>query len=79
MPGISAIYDHAEDIGYQNDCSIFTFPFFSLRKSFWLKSTSLHVKPSKTEGIIIVMGKDLKNKSLFYDSRKEESFILDPE
>ena len=58
--------------------AIFTFPFFSLRKSLWLKSTSLHVKPSKTAGII-AMGKDLKDKSPFYDSWRDESFILGPE
>lgn len=30
MSGISAIYDHTEEIGYQKESSIFTFPFFPL-------------------------------------------------
>ena len=62
----------------KKESSSFTFPFFSLRKPLWLKSASLHVKPSKTEGMITDLGKNLKTKSAFYHSRRDECFVLGP-
>lgn len=79
MSGIRAIYDHTEDTGNQKGEQQLYFPIFSpLRKPLWLKSASLHVKPSKTEGMIIALGKNLKTKSPFYHSRRDESFVLGP-
>lgn len=50
--------------------------FPSENHSGW--SLPRHVKPSKTEGMIIALGKNLKTKSPFYHSRRDESVVLGP-